>query len=325
MTAMPNDNRHKPLLGVIMDPIEDIRPQKDTTLGLLFAARQRGWRLFYFDYQELYLDSGRAFGYARPLEVSLDTNSWFCFGDRQKLELSSQDVILMRKDPPVDTEYLYTCRILEYAMRANCPVVNNPTGILSANEKILTQEFPQLSAPTIVSRSAAQLRAFLHAHKDTVIKPLDNMGGHSVFRIKSDDANASHLIADMCRNETRSVMMQRLIAGYHKGDKRILLINGNPVPYALNRIPKAGELRANLAAGGRGEVVELTARDRDICQTIAPRLKELGLLFVGIDVIDGKLTEINVTSPTCAREITAATGCDVCADVIAAISDLLKK
>lgn len=308
-----------------MDPIEDIHPQKDTTLGLLFAAQQRGWQLFYFDYPELYLDSDRARGRARALEVSLDTQDWFRFGAQQTLELSSQNAILMRKDPPVDTEYFYTCRILEYAMRAHCPVVNNPTGILSVNEKILTQEFPQLSVPTIVSRKTAQLHAFLRQHEDTVIKPLDNMGGHSVFRIKSDDENASHLILDMCRNETRSVMMQRLISGYYKGDKRILLINGTAVPFALNRIPKAGELRANLAAGGSGEVVELTRHERDICRTIAPRLQELGLLFVGIDVIDGKLTEINVTSPTCAREIAAATGYDVCADVISAISDILEK
>ena len=312
-------------LGVVMDPIENIHPAKDTTLGLLNAAQRKGWRLFYFEYPQLFLRDGRAAGSARALKVSLHPQRWFELGERQTLELASQSAILMRKDPPVDAEYFYACRILEYAVRAGCPVINDPHGILSVNEKILTQEFARLSVPTIVSRQPAHLLAFVREHKDTVIKPLDNMGGHSVFRIKDSDAGAQRLIEEMCRGGQRSVMMQRLIPEYASGDKRVLLINGAPVPHALNRVPPPGELRANLAAGGRGEVVELTPQDDAICRQIAPRLNRLGLLFVGIDIIGGKLTEINVTSPTCAREITDATGCDVCGAVIDAIEERLQQ
>lgn len=307
-------------LGVVMDDIGGIHPAKDTTLGLLEAAQRRGWRLFYFGQRGLFLHNGNACALAREVRVSLDNERWHEFtGDAQEIELTSLDAVLMRKDPPLDMEYFYTCQILEHAARAGVVVVNRPRGICTINEKILSQEFPGAFPETLVSRDARRLAAFVERHRDTVIKPLNNMGGASVFRVRSDDVNASVLLETMTRNSTRTVMLQALIPEYRDGDKRILLIGGRPAPWAIKRVPAAGELRANLAAGGSAEPVELAPGDVQLCERIAPRLNELQLLFVGLDVIGGRLTEINVTSPTCARELDRALGLDITGQVIAAM------
>ena len=308
-----------------MDPIEHIQPKKDTTLGMLYAAQQRGWGLCYFEYASLSLNNGDAVATAQTLTVSLDEKHWFDLGDRQTLPLNSQAAILMRKDPPVDIEYLYACRILEFVQHKQCLVVNNPRGIITANEKILAQEFPEFSVPTVVSKQPEHLHEFLKQQKDAVIKPLDNMGGNSVFRVKYGDKSARHTIDTMCLKGQTTVMMQRLIPEYTLGDKRVLLIDGEPIPFALNRIPQKGELRANLAAGGYGEVVEISETDRKICSRVAPRLQELGILFAGLDIIGNKLTEINITSPTCAREISNKTGYDVCGKLIDALENKIRQ
>ena len=305
-----------------MDPISGIHPDKDTTLGLLGAAQRKGWRLLYFEPRDLFLLDGSAHARARALRVAPDEKPWFEFESAaHEIELTSLDAVLMRKDPPLDLEYFYTCHVLEYAARAGVAVVNRPRGICAANEKILAQEFPEYSPPTLVSSDARRLAAFLERHRDTVVKPLDNMGGASVFRVSKDDVNASVLIDTMTRGSTRTIMMQRLIPGYRDGDKRILMIAGQAAPYALKRVPAAGELRANIAAGGSGRVVALDDDDYRLCERIAPRLAELQLLFVGIDVIAGHLTEINVTSPTCVREIERAQDIDICGLVIDALDD----
>ncbi len=305
-----------------MDPISGIHPDKDTTLGLLAAAQTRGWRLSYFEPRDLFLSDGHARARARELRVALDAKRWFEFaGDAREIELTALDAVLMRKDPPLTLEYFYTCQVLEHAARAGVVVVNRPRGICTVNEKIMAQEFPEYSPPTLVSGDARRLGAFLERHRDTVVKPLDNMGGASVFRVSTDDVNARTLIETMTRGSTRTILMQRLIPRYRDGDKRILMIAGRPVLYALERVPAAGELRANIAAGGSGRVVALDDDDRRLCERIAPRLAELQLLFVGIDVIAGHLTEINVTSPTCAREIERERGVDVCGMVIDALAE----
>ncbi|MDD9807751.1 MAG: glutathione synthase [Gammaproteobacteria bacterium] len=307
-------------LGVVMDDIGGIHPAKDTTLGLLEAAQRRNWRLFYVEQRGLFLHNGNACAHAREVRVSLDNERWHEFtGAARDMELASLDAVLMRKDPPLDMEYFYTCQILEHAARAGVVVVNRPRGICTVNEKILAQEFPGAFPETLVSRDARRLAAFVERHRDTVVKPLDNMGGASVFRVRSDDVNASTLLETMTRDSTRTVMLQALIPQYRDGDKRILVIGGRPVPKTIRRVPAAGELRANIAAGGSAEVAELEPGDVRLCERIAPRLNELQLLFVGLDVIGGRLTEINVTSPTCARELERATGLDITGQVIEAI------
>ncbi len=298
-------------LGVVMDPIAQIHPAKDTTLGLLDAAQRKGWSLFYFEQGDLYLRDGAARGEGRGLDVSLDPDDWFRLEEPRDMALAELDIVLMRKDPPLDLEFLYTCCVLEHALQAGTLVVNDPRAIRMANEKMFAQQFADLGPPTLVSRERRHIMDFLEEHGDAVIKPLDSMGGASVFRLKKDDQNADVIVETMTRDGRRSVMVQRLIAGYEKGDKRILLIDGEPVPFALTRVPPPGQLRANLAAGGRGEVSELDERDREICARLAPALADAGLLFVGLDVIAGCLTEINVSSPTCMREINTARDLDI--------------
>ena len=328
--SVPNDtmhnqanektNGHGRALGVVMDAIDGIQPDKDTTLGLLEAAQQRGWRLWYFESSDLFLSGGRAYGRGRALRVALDPRHWFEFTEEaREIELATLDAVLMRKDPPLDLEYFYTCQVLEHAAQAGVVVVNRPRGLCMVNEKILAQEFPEHCPPTLVSRDARRLDAFVERHRDTVVKPLDNMGGASVFRVRNGDVNARTLIETMTRGSTRTVLIQKLIPRYRDGDKRILVVAGKPIPYALKRVPAAGELRANLAAGGSGHAVALDDDDYRLCERIAPRLDELQLLFVGVDVIGGYLTEINVTSPTCARHIERQIGFDVSGRVIEAI------
>ena len=311
-------------LGVVMDPISAITIKKDTTFAMLLAAQARGWELHYFEQANLYARGDQAFGYSRRLSVKDEKNGWFTFHNERDLPLTELDVILMRKDPPFDMEYIYTTYLLELAERAGVLIVNRPGSLRDANEKFFALHFPQCGPPTVVARQPARLKAFLEEQADIVVKPLDGMGGASVFRLRQGDPNLNVILETLTDHGRRLTMAQTYVPEVTAGDKRILLIDGEPVPYALARIPQVGETRANLAAGGRGEGVPLSDRDRWICGQVAPRLQEMGLLFVGLDVIGDYLTEINVTSPTCARELDAQFGLDIGGDLMAAIAKRLQ-
>ncbi|MEQ6341324.1 MAG: glutathione synthase [Gammaproteobacteria bacterium] len=293
-------------LGVVMDPMASINAKKDSTLAMLLEAQSREWQLFYMEQGDLFLRDGTAYARMRELSVQDDLYHWFdCADESQTKPLAELDVILMRKDPPFDMEYIYTTYLLENAEAEGVLVVNKPQSLRDVNEKVYTTWFPQCCTPTLVSRNADQLRDFLFEHGDIILKPLDAMGGASVFRVHEDDPNINVIIETLTRRETRFIMAQRYIPQISAGDKRILLIDGRPVPFALARIAAPGETRANLAAGGRGEGVPLSERDLWICEQVGPILREKGLMFVGLDVIGDYLTEINVTSPTCIRELDA--------------------
>lgn len=307
-------------LGIIMDPIADIAFKKDSSLAMLMAAQARGWSLFYMEQQDLYIRDGVVRARPRPLQVFNDASRWFAFEAEQDIALHELDVVLMRKDPPFDSEFLYCTQLLEQAERAGLLVVNRPQSLRDCNEKLFATRFPHLTPPTLVSRRADVLRAFADEHGDVILKPLDGMGGASIFRHRAGDPNLSVILETLTGHGSRQIMVQRYLPAIKEGDKRILMIDGEPVPYCLARIPASGETRGNLAAGGRGEARPLTERDREIAATVGPILREKGLLFVGLDVIGENLTEINVTSPTCIREIDAAFNTDIAGrlmDVIA--------
>ncbi|SEA22359.1 glutathione synthase [Microbulbifer marinus] len=310
-------------LGVVMDPIANIQFKKDTTLAMLQAAQRSGFQLFYFEQGDLYLDSGRAMGRGRPLQVFDNPERWFEVGEVAELPLGELDTILMRVDPPFDNEYVYSTYILEAAEREGALVVNKPQALRDCNEKIFATAFPQCCPPLIVSRDMQKLREFHFQHRDVIFKPLDGMGGSGVFHCKPDGANLGAILEMLTEHGRKQIMGQRYIPEIKNGDKRILVVDGEAVPYCLARIPEAGETRGNLAAGGRGEARPLTDRDRWIVEQVAPALKERGLLFVGLDVIGEYLTEINVTSPTCVREIDAAFGTDIGGQLMSAITDRL--
>ena len=293
-------------LGVVMDPIGSIKPVKDTTLALLLAAQAKGWSLFYMQQADLYLDQGKAMAHMQPLKVADDLSSWFELEEAQNRSLGDLDVILMRKDPPFDAEYIYSTYILEAAQKEGALVVNNPQSLRDCNEKIFATQFPQCCPPVLVSRSEKQLRAFHQEHQDVIFKPLEGMGGSGIFRCSANDPNVGVILETLTNMDQNFIMAQRFIPEIKQGDKRILVVDGEAVPYSLARIPKEGETRGNLAAGGRGVAQPLTERDHWIVSQVAPTLKEKGLFFVGLDVIGDYLTEINVTSPTCAREIDKA-------------------
>jgi glutathione synthase len=292
-------------LGVIMDPIESIHFKKDSTLAMLLAARTRGWELYYMEQSDLFLEGSRCHATMSRLEVRDNADDWFERSDRQTRPLTALDVILMRKDPPVDMEYMYTTFMLERAEVEGVLVVNRPAALRNASEKIYTAWFEQCCPHTLVSRDMGRLKAFLEEHRDIVVKPLNGMGGASVFRVHQGDLNLNVILETITDYGNRSAMAQQYIPEITRGDKRILMIDGTPFPHALARIPAAGEFRGNLAAGGTGKGVDLSERDRWICQQVGSTLREQGLLFVGLDVIGDYLTEINVTSPTCIRELDA--------------------
>jgi glutathione synthase len=307
-------------LGVVMDPIGSITYKKDSTLAMLFAAQDRGWELFYMQQGDLFVQAGSAFARMSALTVHRNPDAWFTLGPEQTMPLGELDVVLMRKDPPFDMEYVFTTYALELAEMQGTLVVNRPQSLRDINEKMFTAWFSQCTPPTLVARSKARLRGFLDEHDDVIFKPLDSMGGTSVFRVRRDDPNINVIIETLTANETRSIMAQRFVPEITAGDKRILLVAGEPVPYALARIPAAGETRANLAVGGRGEGVALTARDRWICEQVGPVLLKRGVLFAGLDVIGDYLTEINVTSPTCIRELDSLYGMDIGGQLMDAIA-----
>ncbi len=290
-------------IGVVMDPIEGINYKKDSTLAMLLEAQSRGWQLYYMEQADLYIEHDIARAKMKPLKVFTDANNWYQLSSAEDLQLDSLDAILMRKDPPFDMNYIYSTYILEKAEEKGTLIINKAQSLRDANEKLFTNNFSQCMPPTLVSSQAEHIHAFYQEHKDIILKPLDGMGGASVFRIKEGDANLSVIIETLTEHGTKLTMAQRFIPEITQGDKRILLVNGEAVPYALARIPAKGETRGNLAAGGEGVGVELSDRDRWICDQVAPLLKAKGLIFVGIDVIGDYLTEVNVTSPTCIREL----------------------
>lgn len=290
-------------IGVVMDPIGSINFKKDSTLAMLLEAQSRGWALFYMEQADLYMAHDVARAKMKPLKVFTNADKWYQLGETEDLSLDALDAILMRKDPPFDMNYIYSTYILEKAEEKGTLIINKAQSLRDANEKLFTNNFPQCMPPTLVSSQAEHIKAFYQEHKDIILKPLDGMGGASVFRIKPGESNLSVIIETLTEHGTKLTMAQRFIPEIKQGDKRILLINGEAVPYALARIPAKGETRANLAAGGEGIGIELTDRDRWICEQVAPLLKAKGLIFVGIDVIGDYLTEVNVTSPTCIREL----------------------
>ena len=311
-------------LGVVMDPIGSINIKKDSTFAMLLAAQSRGWRLEYMEMADLSLRDGRPLGRMREVAVRDDPAGWFELGPPRDDALDALDALLMRKDPPFDLEYIYSTYILERAEAGGTLVVNRPASLRNANEKLYTAWFPDCCPPTLVSRNALEIKAFLAEQGEIVVKPLGGMGGASIFRIAQGDLNTNVVIETLTDHGRRYAMAQGFIPEISRGDKRILMIDGQPVPYALARIPAPGEARGNLAAGGRGEGVPLSERDRWICERVAPALRERGLLFVGLDVIGDYLTEINVTSPTCIRELDALYGLDIAGQLMDTIEAKLQ-
>jgi len=293
-------------LGIVMDPIADINIKKDSSFAMLLEAQRRGYEIHYMEMADLYLLQGQARARTRVLSVEPNPERWYHFGSEQDLALSELNVILMRKDPPFDTEYIYATYMLERAEDAGTLIVNKPQSLRDANEKLYTSWFSQFTPKTLVSRDPKRLKAFYQQEQDVILKPLDGMGGASIFRLKPEDPNVSVILETLTAHGSQYAMAQRYIPEIVDGDKRILVVDGEPVPYCLARIPASGETRGNLAAGGRGEARPLSDSDWAIAKAIGPTLKAKGLIFVGLDVIGDKLTEINVTSPTCIREIEAA-------------------
>jgi glutathione synthase len=306
-----------------MDLLEGIQYKKDTTFAMMLEAQKRHWDIHVMEMGDLYLRDGQTFATSRTVEVFEDPHQWHQYLQHETIQLKDLDIILMRKDPPFDLEYIYTTYLLERAELAGVLVVNKPQSLRDVNEKMYTAWFPQCSPPTLVSRSQQQFRKFLVEHHKIVLKPLDGMGGASIFVLTEDSPNISVVLETMTDYGARFAMAQQFLPEISEGDKRILVIDGKAVPYALARIPARGESRGNLAAGGIAKGVELSERDRWIVEQVSPTLKEKGLLFVGIDVIGDYLTEINVTSPTCARELDALYGLNIAGDFLDRIENRL--
>jgi len=310
-------------LGIVMDPIQSISYMKDTSLAMLMAAQERGWAISYMQQSDLYLKDGVAMGLMRELTVAWDEKNWHNLGRASDEPLSDLDVILMRKDPPFDNEYIYSTYLLEQAESCGTIVVNKPQSLRDCNEKLFATQFPQCCPPLVVSSKASVLKAFHLAQEDVIFKPLDGMGGASIFRLRKGDHNVSVIIETLTNHGQTPIMAQRFIPEIVAGDKRILLIDGEPVPYALARVPAQGETRGNLAAGGSGVPQPLSDRDRWICAQVKEAVKAKDLLFVGLDVIGDYLTEINVTSPTCVRELNNAYNLDIAGDLMRCIESKL--
>jgi glutathione synthase len=295
----------------VMDPIASIKIAKDSTFAMLLEAQRRGHRLFYVLPGGLSVADGQAHAHAAPLAVREDAAHFHELGQPSRIALDARHVVLMRKDPPVDADYIHDTQVLGLARQAGALVVNDPQGLRDLNEKLAALEFPQCCPPTLVSRDAAQLKAFVADHGDAVLKPLDGMGGRSIFRVRHGEANVNVILETLTGNGRHLAMAQRYLPEIAQGDKRILLVDGEPVDYCLARVPQGDEFRGNLAAGGRGEGRPLSERDRWIAGQVGPEMKRRGMLFVGLDVIGDYLTEVNVTSPTCIRELDAQFGLNI--------------
>ncbi len=312
-------------LGIVMDPISSVKVAKDSSMAMMLEAQKRGYELYYMEMQDLYLDQGECRASTQRVKVFDDSEHWYELSDAQDIAVSELDAVLMRKDPPFDTEYIYATYMLERAEVAGTLIVNKPQSLRDCNEKLFTAWFADLTPRTLVTRNAQQIRNFHKQQKDIIIKPLDGMGGASIFRMKENDANVGVIIETLTDHGQQYAMVQEYMPAIKDGDKRILIVNGEPMPYCLARIPAQGETRGNLAAGGRGEARPLSPSDKRIAETIAPELKKRGLYFVGLDVIGDKVTEINVTSPTCIREIEAAYPINISGKLMDAIEDNIRK
>lgn len=311
-------------LGIIMDPIESISPKKDTTLGMIVSALKLGWQVSYILQGNIYSIDGVVRHISQPINsASFDPTDWYSLGALTDTPLTELDVVIMRVDPPFNMEYVYTTYMLEVAEKEGLLVVNKPQSLRDCNEKFFATHFPQCCPPLIVSSSPQLLRDFYEQHGDIVVKPLDGMGGEAIFRVKPGDPNFSVILETLTQHGKTTIMAQKFIPQISAGDKRILMVNGKPIPYGLARIPPEGETRGNLAAGGNGVAQVLGERDLWIANEVGPELVRRGLLFVGLDVIGDYLTEINVTSPTCAREIDAAYDTDITGLLMQAIKDQL--
>ena len=306
-------------IGVLMDPIATINTKKDTTLGLLRAASAAGHQLTYLEQADLTVRNGETMASLRSLTVYDDDTAWYAMGERYDASLSTLDVVLMRKDPPFDMEFFYTTQLLEDAERRGTLIVNRCASLRDCNEKLFATQFPECCPPLLVSRDPTALKAFYAEHGDVIFKPLDGMGGQSIFRVKENDPNLNVILETLTDNSGVTIMAQQYLPAIKDGDKRVLMINGEAVPFCLARLPMAGENRGNLAAGGSGIVQPLSDRDRWIAEQVGPTLREKGLLFVGLDIIGDYLTEINVTSPTCMREIDRAKNTQIAEQLIACI------
>lgn len=311
-------------LVVVMDPIEAINPAKDSTLAILLAAQARDWEIFYAQQKDLYLRDGVAWGRLAPLQVFDDVRAWFKRGDVAADRLGSYDAILMRKDPPFDTEYIYSTYILDRARDQGALVFNRPQGLRDMNEKVYTAWFPECCAPTLITRDMHDMAEFLREHAKAVCKPLDGMGGRSIFVLEHGDKNRNVVFETLTDYGRRYAIVQRYLPEIvTAGDCRVMLVDGEPVPFALQRIPTAEDNRGNLAAGARAESRALNERDRWLCSIIGPKLKAAGMIFVGLDVIGDFVTEINVTSPTGIRELNKKHGVDIGGMLVNAISRTL--
>ncbi len=293
-------------LGVVMDPIDRINYHKDTSLVLLLEAARRGWQLHYMEPADLYLHLGLPRARMRPLSVQADEQGWSTLGNAQDRPLGDLDVILMRKDPPVDSHFIYISMMLEMAEQQGTLVINRPRALIERNEKLFALKFPDLVPPSLVSCDLRRLGQFIDEHGDIILKPLDGMGGVSIFRVRADDPNRNVILETLTANGRQLTMAQVFLPEISAGDKRVLMIDGEPLPWGLARIPRKGETRGNLAAGGTGQGFELGDAERHICAAVGPTLRAEGIYLAGLDIIGNRLTEINITSPTCVQEINRA-------------------
>jgi glutathione synthase len=300
-------------LGMVMDSIDHINIKKDTSFAMLLEAQVRGWELHYMELGDLFSRNGRSYARTRIISVQRQIDHWYDVISEQEIALDELDVILMRKDPPFDQEFLYATYLLERAESMGVYVVNKPQSLRDANEKLFTSWFPQCCPETLVTRNSARIRAFLAEHQEMILKPLDGMGGASIFYVHQHDSNLSVILETMTQHNSRYVMAQQYLPEIKAGDKRLLLVNGEPIPYCLARIPAQGESRGNLAAGGSAVGQPITEQERWIAEQVGPTLRQKGLVFVGLDIIGDKLTEINVTSPTCVQELDRQFGINICA------------
>ena len=309
-------------IAVILDPLESIKPYKDTSYAIMREAAKRGHSLHVLMQEDLILREGIVFGLAHRLKLTEDPLMWYHIDPVETIPLREFDAVLMRKDPPFDMEYIYSTYLLELAQNQGTYIFNNPCAIRDYNEKMAIAKFPEFTTPTMVSRNANEVRQFIEQHDDCILKPLDGMGGSNIFRVTPRDVNLNVILETFMHDNAQTIMAQRYIPEITKGDKRVLVIDGKPIPYALARIPKPGETRGNLARGGLGVAQPLSARDREIAETLGPKLKAEGLLLVGLDIIGDYLTEVNVTSPTCMREIEDQTGFSAAALMVDALERL---
>jgi len=307
----------------ILDPLDSIQTYKDSSFAMMREAAVRGHELYVMEQQDVVLQLGRVLGHARKLTLTGDEDDWYRAGEIEVMPLERFDAVLMRKDPPYDMEYIYSTYLLELAEAQGAKVFNKPKALRDFNEKLAIAKYNTFTAPSLVTRRAELILKFLAQYHDVILKPLDGMAGRSVFRIREQDVNINATIETLTQHGTRTIMSQRYIPEVVNGDKRILLINGRPAPYALARIPKPGETRANLATGGTGVARPLSPRDQEIADVLGPQLAKEGLILVGLDVIGDYLTEINVTSPTCMREITEQTGFNVAGMMIDALEKIV--